>query len=190
MGTPKLLLPWGPAGSTVVERVLAAWRASRVERIVVVTHPDDEQLAKICRAAGADVFAPPTPPADMKASIRYGLEYLAGVARPSDDDAWLAAPADLPLLTPATIDRVIGAYDPARGRAVRPRYGGKFGHPVLWPWRGAALVAGLPEQRGLDALLEQTGFDVVECEADSVGADLDTPEAYRRLRDRYDRNEA
>jgi CTP:molybdopterin cytidylyltransferase MocA len=212
MGTPKLLLPWGHAGGTVVEAVLAAWRASRVERVVVVTHPDDRRTADICRAAGADVFVAPTAPPDMKASIRFGLEYVAKTVGPAEQDAWLVAPADLPLLQTATIDRVIAAYEQriaahGRGdstigrsvsaaagssemRAVRPRHAGKFGHPALWPWRAIGLVAGLPDDRGLDGLLEQTGFDVVECDADAVGSDIDTPDEYRRLRDRYDRNDA
>jgi molybdenum cofactor cytidylyltransferase len=205
MGTPKLLLPWGGAGRTVVEGVLAAWRASRVERIVVVTHPDDSQLAEVCRAAGVDVYAAPTPPPDMKASIRFGLEHLARTARPADHDAWLVAPADLPLLTTATIDRVIAAYDPAKGRAVRPLHAGKFGHPVLWPFRAAPLVAALPAYRGLDALFQMNRceanrydaqpsddpvFDVIECGPDAVGDDVDTPDEYRRLRDRYDRNDS
>jgi molybdenum cofactor cytidylyltransferase len=205
MGKPKLLLPWGKAGATVIEGVLAAWRASSVERIVVVTHPGDSQLAEICRAAGADVHPAPTPPPDMKASIRYGLEHLARTACPADHDAWLVAPADLPLLTTATIERVIAAYDPASRRAVRPRHRGKFGHPVLWPYRAAALVAALPADRGLDALFEASPFDanrydsqpfgvpafeVVECGPDAVGDDVDTPDEYRRLRDRYDRNDS
>ena len=190
MGTPKLLLPWGRAGGTVVEAVLAAWRASRVERIVVVTHPLDERLAAVCRSAGADVLTAPTPPPDMKASIRFGLEYLARVARPADHDAWLVAPADLPLLLPATIDQVIASYDPAARRPVRPRHGEKFGHPVLWPWPAAARVAALPANRGLDRLFETEPFDTVECGPDTVGGDVDTPEEYRRLRDRYDPHDA
>jgi molybdenum cofactor cytidylyltransferase len=190
MGTPKLLLPWGTAGRTVIETVLAAWRASRVERTVVVTHPLDSELAATCRAAGADVFVAPEPPPDMKASVRYGLEYLARTASPADRDAWLVAPADLPILSTVTIDRVIAAYSPTSARAVRPRHGEKFGHPVLWPWAAAGQIARLPENRGLDALLERTGFDPLECGAEGVGGDIDTPEEYRRLRDRYDRNDA
>jgi CTP:molybdopterin cytidylyltransferase MocA len=141
----------------------------------------------------------------MKASILFGLEHLARTARPADHDAWLVAPADLPLLSTATIERVISAYDPSTGRAVRPRHGGKFGHPVLRPWRDADRVARLPADRGLDALFEGSpaevgrlepdrlgdgAFDIVECGPDAVGGDIDTPEEYRNLRDRYDRNDA
>lgn len=42
MGAPKLLLPWGSA--TVIEAVVARWRASPVERIVVVVRRDDQPL--------------------------------------------------------------------------------------------------------------------------------------------------
>ena len=75
MGEPKLLLPWGE--TTIIESVLAAWRASRVARIVVVVHPEDTRLAELCRAASAMVIQPEIPPPDMKASVCHALAWLA-----------------------------------------------------------------------------------------------------------------
>ena len=45
MGQPKLLLPW--RNSTIIEHVLAAWRASQVSHMLMVVHPADRQLAEI-----------------------------------------------------------------------------------------------------------------------------------------------
>ena len=48
MGEPKLLLPW--RDGTLIEHVLAQWLASRVACVTVVVHPDDQELAAVCRA--------------------------------------------------------------------------------------------------------------------------------------------
>src|SRR5689334_18779678 len=85
MGRPKLLLPWG--NSTVIERVLAVWQASRVSRVVVVVHPDDTQVAKLARGSGACVVVPSEPPPDMKVSVGHALSYLAQTCAPSTPDA-------------------------------------------------------------------------------------------------------
>ncbi|HEX6960549.1 MAG TPA: NTP transferase domain-containing protein, partial [Lacipirellula sp.] len=68
MGAHKLLLPWG--ASTVIEQVLAAWRASRVGRIVVVARADDEPLLDRCRKMGVDLVTTVAETPDMKASVR------------------------------------------------------------------------------------------------------------------------
>ena len=49
MGEPKLLLPW--RDGTLIEHVLAQWLASRVACLTVVVHPEDVELAAICRRA-------------------------------------------------------------------------------------------------------------------------------------------
>jgi len=87
---------------------------------------------------------------------------------------------DMPLVGPAEIDRLIGAFNPTEGRAIIvPTGRGKRGNPVLWAKRffpemqyiagdvGARhLVGAYPE---LVAEVEMTG--------DSVLLDIDTPEA-------------
>lgn len=180
MGRPKLLLPWG--NGTVIERVLAAWRASRVEHVVVVTRGDDADLADICRRCGVAVAPASPPPPDMKASVRHGLAYVAQSWQPGSRDVWLVAPADLPGLSTETIDRVLAAHDPLRPAIVVPR-GERRGHPVLFPWGLAEEVASLPDDRGIDELLRRHAVREVRVEdAAGAGDDLDTPEDYERLR--------
>ncbi len=56
MGRPKLNLPWGE--STVLEHVVQAWLASRVDRVIVVVRRDDERLDELCRSLGVEVCVP------------------------------------------------------------------------------------------------------------------------------------
>ena len=185
MGSPKLLLPWRADGTPVIAAVLDAWRSAAVERIVVTVHPDDAALAEVCRRCGAEVVVPAAPPPEMKSSIAAALEHLRRTAAPRDDDCWLVAPADLPLLAPATIRRVVAGYDSRRPTVVRPRHAGRFGHPVLLPWSMAADVSQLPPDAGLNALLGRPDRTEVACDADCIAADIDTPAEYAALRDRY-----
>ena len=106
MGQPKLLFL---RGGTVIEHVLRVWRDSGVEQVVMVVHPLDDRLAELGAAGGASVVRPETPPPDMKASVRLGLQWVA-TAGPLACDAWLLAPADMPGLTATAIASLVAAY--------------------------------------------------------------------------------
>lgn len=185
MGRPKLLLPWG--AQTLIEHVIGTWLASRVNRVVLVAHPQDSQLAQVAAAAGAEVVRPAVAPPDMKASVLAALEHLSA-SQPDPTDAWLLAPGDMPGLTAATIDRVVDAYTTVvqaghKGDCVWvPWCNGRRGHPALFPWSLAPEVAGLGEDEGLNALLARHELQRVDTADDAISADVDTPEDYERWR--------
>jgi len=188
MGQHKLLLRW--ARSTVIEHVIGVWRASRVNRVVMVVHPLDERIAELGTAAGAHVIRPPTPPEEMKESVQIALEFVSRL-RPEPTDAWLLAPADMPGLAAATIDHLIGAYESSLDRGIQasqawvPRRGLRRGHPVLFPWSMAERVPSLATHEGLNALVDRNPVHYVDVAEDAIVEDLDTPEDYQRLRARY-----
>ena len=188
MGGQKLLLPW--RGKTVIEAVIDAWRASRVDRVVVVVRPDDTELAAVVRACGVHMVIPPEPPPEMKDSVLHGLDYVRATCHPAESDAWLLAPADMPGLSPKIIDRLLDEREAADGtrsapatlaEILIPAFGGKRGHPVLFPWSLASEVMQLPAGEGLNALVSRGPLRLIECEDPAILADLDTPEDYRRL---------
>jgi molybdenum cofactor cytidylyltransferase len=189
MGRPKLLLPWG--NSTVIDHVLAAWRASRVDQIVLVHDPADRELADRATACGAIAAACSPPPPEMKDSVWHGLGVLERAFHPLDEDAWLVAPADVPGLSTRVIDRLIDAYAASVGTpdgcCIRaPRRGAKGGHPVLFPWPLAAEVRRLAADEGLNTLIARHRVEYLEIdEQDACGDDLDTPADYERLRSRF-----
>ncbi len=188
MGRPKLLLPSGAAdGRRLIECVLAAWQAGGVVHRIVTVHPDDAELAAVCRAAGAEVVLPSTPPPDMKASVAAALEHVAARFAPQAGDVWLVAPADLPHLSPTVIAHLLQSAEAQTGRVLRPVHRGKHGHPLLLPWSARSELAAIPADRGLDELLERVPVVDVEAGAECLASDVDTPDDYRRLLDRYDR---
>jgi molybdenum cofactor cytidylyltransferase len=183
MGEPKLLLPIG--GQPLIAHTLAAWNASRVERIIVVVRPDDDSLAHLVQAAGAIVCQPPDAPPDMKASLCFGLAHVAEKYQPTDEDFWLVAPADMPGLSPRVIDALLAAAE--KDRILIPTLGGRRGHPVLLPWPLAAEVPWLGPDEGLRDLFSRHDPLLVACDAaepdrEAPFADLDTPADLARFR--------
>ena len=182
MGRPKLLLPWG--AGTIIEAVLAAWRASDVTACVVVVHPQDEPLADLCRQSGVNVIAPPIAPPDMKQSVQFGLEFLRQRYDPRPPDVWLVAPGDIPRLSPKLIVALLAAHRPQQPEILIPTLAGQRGHPVLFPWQFSGEVAGLGDEEGLNQLSRRHGVHEIPCDAweprgASVFADIDTPADYQ-----------
>jgi molybdenum cofactor cytidylyltransferase len=164
--------------------VLGTWRASSVDRLVMVVHPDDRDLARIGRRLGATVLQPESAPGEMKESVRIALAHLAAEFNPAASDAWLLAPADMPTLQSATIDRLVSAYRSAEPAIWAPVARGRRGHPVLFPWSLAAEVARLGPGEDVRALLARHPVRTIRAVASSILEDLDTPQQYERLRRR------
>jgi len=179
MGTPKLLLRWGDR--TLLEHVLEAWRRGGIERRIVVSHRDDRELAALARQAGAEVVIPETPPPEMKFSVQYALEHIAARDKPSENDAWLLAPADMPSLDAEVIRAVCAAAPAHPGKIVAPAHEGRRGHPVLFPWPLAAEVRQLGPEEGINRLLQRHPVLELPVSAATILQDVDTPEDYRRL---------
>jgi CTP:molybdopterin cytidylyltransferase MocA len=115
----------------VLERV----RASSVDEIVVVLGAHDVET-------DARTVQCPEWERGPGASLRCGLEAL-----PADAEAAVVVLADGPELSPAAVDRVVGAWRQGHASAAAS-YAGERGHPVvldrsLWPKipdEGARLV--------------------------------------------------
>jgi molybdenum cofactor cytidylyltransferase len=111
--------------------------------------------------------------AGLSASLRAGVDAL-----PSSVDGVLVCLGDMPLVSPALIARVIGAFEPACGRAVVvPVWQGRRGNPVLWGRRFFPELCALTGDAGARRLLTLHAASVAEIEADGPGvlADFDAP---------------
>jgi molybdenum cofactor cytidylyltransferase len=179
MGQDKLLLPWGDA--TVIESLLASWRASGVDEIVVVMRQDQTELRTLC--GNATIVTPEIAPPEMKDSVLAALSCIREEFSPVESDVWLLAPADMPRLDPVVIKQVMAAHDPASPAIIVPTSDGRRGHPVLFPWAFAFEVASLSECEGVNVLLERFPVRELICNSREIHGDLDTPEDYNRLSD-------
>jgi len=185
MGAAKLLLPVD--GGAMIEKTLAAWKASGVDRIVVVVRPDDVELADVSCACGVEVVVPPTAPPEMKDSVQHGLRHIEENFAPAADDAWLLAPADMPSLSAQVIGKLTAEFQAGQKTILVPTLGGKRGHPVLFPWSLAKDVFTLRADEGLNVLRQRHECREIPCDAiepagERAFGDIDTPEDYERLR--------
>jgi molybdenum cofactor cytidylyltransferase len=177
MGQHKLLLPWGDG--TIIDSVLSRWRDSRVDYVVVIVRPDDLQVAEICRRSGVELVIPPFDPDQMKTSVQLALAYVERHFQPSDSDAWLLAPADMPDLPVAIVDRLVAGYKSEASTILVPTRHGKRGHPVLFPWPLSQAVHQLDADQGVNALLGRYTVREISCDESAIHQDLDTPQDYR-----------
>jgi molybdenum cofactor cytidylyltransferase len=92
---------------------------------------------------------------------------------------------DMPGITPALIDRLIAAFDPAASHSICVAVAhGHRGHPVLWSRKFFASIATLSGDRGARELLDAHAGQAIEIEAgdDAPLTDIDTQEALASYR--------
>jgi len=185
MGQPKLLMPL--TGRPLVRHTIEAWQRSCVDHLIVVVRPGDQALADVVQAAGAVLVVPEIPPPDMKASIQAALRHIEHGLLPEAHDAFLVAPADMPCLSAAVINRLIDKhFSSGEASILVPVIAGRRGHPVLIPWQFAADVHCLPAEAGLNVIVEGLNSRLIACEDlvlpdEYPFADINTPEDFQRL---------
>ena len=71
----------------------------------------------------------------MKASLQAALRHIDANFAPAASDAFLVAPADMPRLSAAIINRLLDEhYANPESAILVPTLRGRRGHPVLFPW--------------------------------------------------------
>jgi CTP:molybdopterin cytidylyltransferase MocA/HD superfamily phosphohydrolase YqeK len=177
----KPLLPLGEA--TVTDRVVATFSSLDVDVILVAGYRHHEIKAGI-RRPGITIIYNPDYEKGMFSSLQAGVRRLKPAHR-----AFFVLPVDVPLVRPATIRRLTMVEDSSRGKIVYPVFRGRRGHPPLVPSGLAPAILGWATSGGLKAVLESHRDLALEAPvADSfVLFDIDTPEDYRELLERFRR---
>lgn len=181
MGRPKLLLPLG--SGTVIGRMLSLLNRPEIGATIVVIRPDDEPLRAAVAQSAAIPLQPAVAPTEMRYSVENALRCLQTRFHAGPEDGWLLAPADHPLLDAVVLDRLISAWQSSCNRIIVPVHAGKRGHPTIFPFGLAEEVFHLPDDAGLNRLVESHAVQVDQIEVDSPGviSDLDSPGDYERL---------
>ncbi len=173
MGRNKLLADID--GKPLVRRVAETAAASSVDPIIVVSGNAAADTASALAGLHVVVAENPDFRDGLSTSLKCGLRAL-----PDDCDGVLVLLADMPAVTPALIDKLVAAFDPAEGRAICvATYKGKRGNPVLWARQFFSDMLELEGDVGAKHLMATNGELVCEVEAadDAPLIDIDTPEA-------------
>jgi molybdenum cofactor cytidylyltransferase len=179
MGGPnKLLAEIGgrPLARIAVEQVLA----SQARPVIVVTGHQRECVEQAL--AGLPVqFVHNGDFADgLGTSLRAGIAAL-----PANVDGAIVCLGDMPQVTAAMIDRLIGALDPGKGALIAvPSSDGKRGNPVVWSRRFFPELMAVEGDVGARYLIGRYSEAVVEVPLSGAAAltDVDTPEALEAVR--------
>jgi molybdenum cofactor cytidylyltransferase len=155
MGGPnKLVATIG--GRPLVRIAAEAALASRASLLTVVTGHRAAETEAALAGLRAAVIHNPDYANGLSTSLRAGLAHV-----PADADAVVVLLGDMPAVTPAMIDKVIAAFDPARGREIIvPTFEGQRGNPVLWSRRFFSELMAVEGDKG--------GRDVIAAHRDAV----------------------
>lgn len=181
MGEPKAFLRVGE--STFLEHAVRVLSEGGCELVVVVTGPlTDEtarRIAEDAAALDAGIAVNPDPASEQADSLRIAL-----FALPPECTAVVVAPVDVPDVSGALVRAVIGAWRSTNAPVAVPARGEKHGHPVLFDRRvfGELMRRELPE--GARSVVHAHAGDLATVPVDALAADVDTPEDYRRWRER------
>jgi molybdenum cofactor cytidylyltransferase len=177
MGSNKLVaeIKGEPLIRVAVEQALA----SRADPVIVVTGHERERVEKALADLKVRFVHNPDFADGLSTSLKAGL-----AAVPLEADGAIMCLGDMPQVRAAMIDRLIAAFDPARGALiVVPTIEGKRGNPVVWSRRFFPELAALEGDVGARHVIGTYGEALVEVPADRTAlVDIDTPEALSALK--------
>jgi len=164
-------------GKPLLRHAVDAALASRASRILVVTGHERERVEAALAGVAVNLIHNASYAEGMSSSLREGL------AQAQNAEGVLVLLADMPLVAPATLDRLIAIFTETGAVAVVPTRNGRRGNPVLL---GRALFERLAELRGdrgaRDLLRACAGVVEVEIGDEGVFSDVDSPDDLASLR--------
>ncbi|KAF1035561.1 MAG: Molybdenum cofactor guanylyltransferase [Herbaspirillum frisingense] len=175
----KLIQPFSTHadGSGKVSSVAQAAARTLLQVLpVVAVVAEENALAAVLRTLGCEVVVLEAGAARaMSASLRQGL------LRTSDAAGWLVALADMPLVQPDTVKRIVAALQAGAGIAL-PVMDGRRGHPVGFARPHLDELLALRGDQGARALLNAHPVTEIEVNDPGIFADIDTQDDLARLR--------
>lgn len=184
IGSPKALLTY--QGDSFLQRLITVYQAAQLSPLMVVLGPwHSSIITETCDLSRCLVVTNPDQESSMMTSIQLAISSL-----PSDSQAAVVQPVDLPLIQAAIIESLVEAWARTKAPIVRPRYRGRFGHPILLDHAVFPLIRQAAEGESLRTILDSLSpqVAVVDVEAPEVRIEVDTPNDYTRLHQNPDQN--
>lgn len=176
MGMPKQLLPLGD--TCFLEQAIRLYGAHAHELVVAIGYYK-EQIRKEIPEKGFRYLEVEGYAEGMGASLKESVQSLGPV------DLFMTTNCDLPLLEPHTLSLLLKAYGRCPGHIVVPRFGGRNGHPVLFP---ASLIDRFHELEGDEGgrrLIREPGTVFIDLEDPGIVLDIDTYEEYLKIKEAF-----
>jgi molybdenum cofactor cytidylyltransferase len=184
MGQSKALLTC-PDGRTFVRALAGALRDGGIDDPLIVGRADDDGLRLEVEAIGHGARLVINQDPDRGGQLSSLVAGLREADRPGIR-ALMVVPVDAPLVTSDTVATLIAAFSATGAAIVRARFQGRNGHPVIFSRAVFDQLRRADPHVGAKAVLRAHADTIVnvDVEDSAVVGDVDTPEDYRRLRDR------
>lgn len=174
----KLLADLG--GTPMLRRVVETALASAARPVLVVTGHQAAEVGAALSGLDVTLVANPDYATGLASSLKAGIR-----AGPADCAGALVMLGDMPRVTAAHVERLIGEFAPGQGRAiVVPVHAGRQGNPVLWPARFFPELLQLDGDAGAKRMIAAHAGEVREIDlgTDAIFVDVDTPDALAAVR--------
>ncbi len=177
MGTSKQLLPLGDR--PVIRHCYDTIAAAGIQQVIVVIGANGNGIPEALHGTPATIVRNTIPDSQMADSVRTGLGAI-------DDrcSGVLICLSDHPLIGIGTYEAIINAHQEAPDRIVIPVYGGRRGHPTLFPpgvMQEIASGASLRDVIRKDA----SRLSLLDVADEGVVLDMDTDDEYRRILEKF-----
>lgn len=160
---------------SIAQRIVATLHQAGVERIIVVTGYNAQQLERHLAGNGLiflrnEAYAS----TQMFDSAKIGLSYLRDKC-----DQILFTPVDIPLFTALTVTKLLESAAPL----ACPVCEGKTGHPLLISSSLLDMILSDSGENGLQGAISRCGVTMTQVPVEDPGVlhDADTPEDYQSL---------
>jgi molybdenum cofactor cytidylyltransferase len=179
MGRFKPLLPLGT--NRTIERTVGLFHHAAIEEIIVVTGHRAGEMRGAVAPLPARCVENPDFPDGMFTSVRAGIQAL-----PEGCHGFFIHPADIPLVRPHTVKRLVAAFREAPPAILYPTFRGERGHPTLIRADLAAGILTWHGAGGLRPFLQMQAAESVDIAVadEAILMDMDTAEDFQRMKNR------
>jgi molybdenum cofactor cytidylyltransferase len=174
----KLEQKLGPNADTMLSRTLRHAIETRMRVVVVTTQALAPSVAKLVAARDV-VLLPELDSQGRPSPVGMGHSIAAGVSASGDANGWLIVPADMPLLSSASILAVAEALE--QFPVAYAQYLGRQGHPVGFSAELYSELVELQGDEGARRLVARYPSQAVDLDDPGVLIDVDTVEDLARL---------
>jgi molybdenum cofactor cytidylyltransferase len=173
MGMPKALLRFGD--TTFLSQIVSVLQQSEVDGVTVVLGAQAAAIRASTDLSGVDVVVNEDYRRGQLSSLVAGLRSL-----PSQTEAILLCLVDNPLITGATVNRVVRAFHETGKPIVIPVFKGRRGHPALFARAMFDELLNAPADEGARYVVQSHRDQVFEVAMPepAILTRIDTPEDY------------
>lgn len=176
MGFHKALLKIGK--KTFLQQIVEILSNQNIKHNYIVLGAQAEEIRPSIEGLPVNVIINEHWQEGQLSSLIAGLDVLDE----NKSDGVLVWPVDHPLVPGSVVRKLIEAFDRELDKIIIPTYGGKRGHPVIFPRQLFKDIRSAPIERGARVVVHHHADRITEIETDeeAVTINIDTPADYKK----------